>query len=477
MIEEIGKVKIARRDLRHKERPLIGNKNYDSLPDECYSLGQSDEYYENLKNIGQALGGAVREDILKSMRDIAFDLRLFEETRQYESTQVSLLRSWTARTVRHQLNRIAHGGRLKDRYFIKYTFPAVEADLHPPTLDFKVDPDSQPASNIHVIIGRNGAGKTTLFRRISLCFLDPGSENIGTISDAERPQVTPVVNLVSVAFSAFDPFEPVDIREYNASISYNYVGLRKELTSEDGSRQSSLKDTDELALEFVDSLDEIISAGRVETWLKAIEHINNDANFAEYELSSMVSIPRPANRASERATIHKRNARRAFRKMSSGHKIVLLTLSRLVHLVEERSLILIDEPESHLHPPLLAAFIRALSDLLDTRNGIAFIATHSPVVLQEVPASCVSILRRYGDLYSVHRPETETFGEAVGVLTHGVFDLEVQGSGFHKEISRAVERYTTYEEVMASFGGQVGGEGRALIRVLLNAKLRNENRR
>lgn len=46
---------------------------------------------------------------------------------------------------------------------------------------------------------------------------------------------------------------------------------------------------------------------------------------------------------------------------------------------------LIDEPEGHLHPPLLSAFVRALSELLVNRNGVAIIATHSPVVLQEVP--------------------------------------------------------------------------------------------
>ncbi|MFD7630846.1 AAA family ATPase [Streptomyces sp. NPDC059851] len=62
----------------------------------------------------------------------------------------------------------------------------------------------------------------------------------------------------------------------------------------------------------------------------------------------------------------------------------------LIEHVAERSLVLIDEPESHLHPPLLASFIQTLSRLLTERNGVAVVATHSPpVVLQEVPRSCV----------------------------------------------------------------------------------------
>jgi len=75
--------------------------------------------------------------------------------------------------------------------------------------------------------------------------------------------------------------------------------------------------------------------------------------------------------------------------MSTGHAIVLLTTTRLVATVEEKTLVVMDEPESHLHPPLIAAFLRAVSNLIVDRNGVVIIATHSPVVLQEVPKTCV----------------------------------------------------------------------------------------
>lgn len=42
----------------------------------------------------------------------------------------------------------------------------------------------------------------------------------------------------------------------------------------------------------------------------------------------------------------------------------LLTLTKLVELVEEKTLVILDEPEEHLHPPLVSAFIRALSKLV-----------------------------------------------------------------------------------------------------------------
>jgi hypothetical protein len=144
---------------------------------------------------------------------------------------------------------------------------------------------------------------------------------------------------------------------------------------------------------------------------------------------------------------------------------VLLTISRLIELVEEKSLVLIDEPEGHLHPPLLSAFIRALSDLLIDRNGVTIIATHSPVVLQEVPKRCVWILNRSGASARADRPEAETFGENVGVLTREIFGLQVVRTGFHRMIAEAAVG-RSYDEVLEFFAGNLGAEGRGLARVL-----------
>ena len=137
-------------------------------------------------------------------------------------------------------------------------------------------------------------------------------------------------------------------------------------------------------------------------------------------------------------------------------------MTRLVESVEERTLLLLDEPESHLHPPLLSAFV-ALSDLLVNRNGVGIIAAHSPVVLQGVPRECVWRLRRAGDSASAERPDIETFGENVGTLTSEVFGLEVTNSGFHRMITEAAAGQASYGEVLETFGGELGSEARALL--------------
>ena len=56
------------------------------LPGDCFSLGQSDFYYENINH----LGDNVREKILTNMRDLAYNPDLYSKARNYEVTRISL---------------------------------------------------------------------------------------------------------------------------------------------------------------------------------------------------------------------------------------------------------------------------------------------------------------------------------------------------------------------------------------------------
>lgn len=83
-----------------------------------------------------------------------------------------------------------------------------------------------------------------------------------------------------------------------------------------------------------------------------------------------------------------------FARWSTGHKIVMHAAVSMVAYTEAKAIVLIDEPESHLHPPLLAAFMHAVRPILDKNDAFAVIATHSPVVVQETLGRHVSVVRR-----------------------------------------------------------------------------------
>src|SRR5688572_22472918 len=158
---------------------------------------------------------------------------------------------------------------------------------------------------------------------------------------------------------------------------------------ENQNAEAKTKTPADLARDFYESFLRCREGLKAIRWQSAIKTLENDPRFEEFQVASLLDLPEK-DLAPE--------ALKLFFTLSSGHAIVLLTITRLVDLVDERTLVLLEEPEGHLHPPLLSAFIRALADLLIKRNGIAIIATHSPVVLQEVPKSCVTVLRRSGNV-------------------------------------------------------------------------------
>lgn len=76
-------------------------------------------------------------------------------------------------------------------------------------------------------------------------------------------------------------------------------------------------------------------------------------------------------------------------------------------------------------------------------------------------------LSRAGNNLRVERPRLETFGENVGILTDEVFGLEVTSTGFHRMLADAAMSSRTYEEALASFDGNLGSEGRSLLRAMM----------
>ncbi len=93
---------------------------------------------------------------------------------------------------------------------------------------------------------------------------------------------------------------------------------------------------------------------------------------------------------------------------------------------------------------------------------MSIVATYSPVVLQEEPKTCVWKLRRSRLVAHSDRPENETFGQNIGVLTREIFGLEVSKSGYHDLLADSVSQEESYEESFETYGNQIGFEGRAI---------------
>jgi AAA domain, putative AbiEii toxin, Type IV TA system len=448
---QIGSVKIGRIGMTPKDRKPPIPDTFDALDSAFFSVGQSDDYYETIAGLSSGFGRIVFE----ALRDCAYDPTTFQKARHEDVMRTSLLRGVSSQRVNGRFHNLAHGRVEPTSFGFCYRFFANSPE---PKLRFEVVPKSLPPTNIHVLIGRNGVGKTRLLDRCTRALLGiPPSDGREAASldfdDGEKNGT--FANVISVSFSAFDPFGPILPNDIpTGGITYAYLGLKKQ-RSDPGQPYES-KGRSELQREFVQAVQTCRTAARLSRWQQALETLESDPLFEEADVSRLIDMP--DDRLEETAA-------KLFEKLSSGHGIVLLSITRLVELVDERSLVLLDEPEGHLHPPLLSAFVRALSQLLTLRNGVAVIATHSPVVLQEVPAVCVWTITRSREEVRVDRPEIETFGENVGLLTREVFGLEVQRSGFHTLLAREIAASNgNYEAVIEAFAGQLGAEARAILR-------------
>lgn len=450
-LHEIGQIKIGFRK-QIVDIPTLDKiqKKFVKLEQEFFSLAESPEFYEKLYSIDKELCKV----ILKKLNCVVLSKKALQIAKNEDVFKTSLLRDVNINTIHGQFLRIINGESLLTEFDFQFVRKNhLFSDLN---IEFNVEPYSLPPSNIHAIIGRNGLGKTTLLNEMVDSIVGKEKPKNAYFEEAYAGRITDgyFSTVISVSFSAFDPFTPFSEQsDPLIGTCYYYIGLKKSDSSKD--EIGNLEDIRNLRKKCATSVYNCCSDdSKREAWITAINNLESDTNFRDLNLKDIANLS---------GNILVDDCINRMEKMSSGHAIVFMIISSLVEKVQDKTLVLFDEPESHLHPPLLSAFIRALSNLLSRRNGIAIIATHSPVVVQEVPKNCCWVLTRFGDEMIYDRPSIETFAENVGTLTKEVFKLEMEQSGFHKLLKEQVDDGLSFEDVIRKFKRKIGFEGQAIL--------------
>ncbi|EHI99058.1 hypothetical protein CDLVIII_2413 [Clostridium sp. DL-VIII] len=450
----IGKVKIGQVDMKSDQRRPDIRNTFNQLGEVFFSLGQDDYYYERIKELGDDL----RDEILNNLNDMAKNEKIFDKYIGLNVTQNSLLRGISTKTVIEQFRRIAKGGARLTSYSFRYQAAiSKELDIKSMELSFDIKPKSNPPTNIQVLIGRNGVGKTHLINNMINSIVNSiENEEYGSFT-SEEDSTDIFSKVVFVSFSAFD--EELNIEK--KKMPYIKIGLPEKINQET------------LVNFFTENILECLRGMKKELLIKTLQILQSDPIFNESGIVELCSESRFSSEAEKED--FKNQSKKIFKRFSSGHKIIILTVATLIQTVEEKTLVFLDEPEAHLHPPLLASFVRALSELLMERNGVAIIVTHSPVILQEVPKKCVWKMRRTGKVAIAERLKMESFGENIASLTAEVFGLEVTHSGYHNLLEEAVRKYGDYDTIINKFEGQLGMEARAILKVLIAVENEKEH--
>ncbi len=502
------------------------DKKFESLSSEYYSLGQSLDFY---KNVIEFISDP--KLFFESLNDLAYIYDYNELMEMYgndDCFKKSLLRNLHFSQI-EQFYRVSNG----QAELSKYNFEFDYQDEH---INIDVDPYSTPPSNIHVIIGRNGVGKTFLLVNMICSILKAMNHQYDIISEKYINQEDFKVNLdlknfagiIGVSFSIFDDgLSSIQIKGFKSDEKdlqdkvYKYIGAVETRRISDDKATSLIEQQNDIdesnVIEDEENLDEIEETEELREKITELEEepIHGKINYKysksydelrEEFISSIRKIKKEKtkrylyvemcrflsfdimlkdnsfnevielylNIKKGEITVDDKKIGNFFNKLSSGHMIIVLSLTRICEALAEKTIVFIDEPELHLHPPLLSTYIRALSFILRKMNAVGIIATHSPIVLQEVPETCVTKIVRKGTSMNFIKLDNKTFASSTDVITREVFGYDILQSGFYKMLEE--ELMDDFDTTMEKFSNKVGMLGQMLVLKLLEEKRReNQN--
>ncbi len=416
---EIGEVKI----LHKNDSRTVLDDVFESLPEDYISLGQDVEFYENLIKKCKKTK-AIK--FLKIMRDISWQPNLAEPFETLSPFRNSLLRFNPAQKARRLGSSIINGEDIAEDFSFTYTCQIHGAE-NKTEVDFNFNSRDPVPGRIVGIIGRNATGKTRFLSQIAQDLVKIRRTSLETEKQREesfKPQRPIFTRLLTLSFSAFDRFA----RPQSEQMSYVYCGIR----SEGG--KLSRKGLEE---RFQANLVRIKDTNRGLKWVRYMREILGDAgkNIEEEELEDILESKIEGD---------------ALALFSSGQAILAHAITSLLAWIEPETMILFDEPETHLHPNAVASLFNVYNEILEKYDSYSIIATHSPVVIQEIPRKRVILFERDDKTTIAKKLDIETFGESISELTRHVFDT-IEIPSFYKKRLKKLSGRRDFESVMGLF--------------------------
>lgn len=390
----IGFVKIACFESDHREL----DDEFEALSEDCCSLGQSWDYYQQLRRHG------IRDDLLIGLRDLSTmtdDARVRVQA-AHTIVARSLLRFTTAR---HALARCL---AQKTGPYEFTVIHKVEGFAEPHRVDFNFDTD-RICGRIVVLVGENGTGKTRLLQGLMWPVLGVREVIPGSVTKAlAYPSIAPRFSFIlMLSFSAFDPFS---IPRFPIGESFaRYAGLRHRDSDWNNRYKVSLETAfDELNVAYR----RLQMRGRIDEWREALKE--HGLRPPDHALNNWLDT------------------------RSAGQKFIFFTLTHIFAYVDEQALLLFDEPEQHSHPAMLTLLMKQLRQVLARFDAFAIVATHSPIVLQETPARQVRVFRRQGRYPLISRYPGECFAENLNEIVRRGFGLDEDDRNYKKLLASQV---------------------------------------
>lgn len=193
-----------------------------------------------------------------------------------------------------------------------------------------------------------------------------------------------------------------------------------------------------MTTKLIQSCIEIEKAERTKKWLKTISSFL-DEEIVENLMSENEDKVKKINLTKISDTL---------KILSSGQNILLNIITEIIKNIRYDSLIIYDEPETHLHPNAISQLTNTLYTLTEEFESFCLIATHSPLVVQEMLAKNIYILEKEQNNLYVRKPNSETFGENLTVITNEIFGNRDVPDYFKIQLKKLVSLGLSYERIL-----------------------------
>lgn len=438
---------------------------------------------ESYRKMVSELGAADAVSVLLAIHDLValteFDQRreLLEAAQKTEVFGRSFMRNSGAYFAVKNAGPILRGldsertGVLSQSLSINFQLAAFPNEHR---LSFDFDHDGDLPKRMAVIIGKNGVGKSQALGRIAKAALR-GSESLTDGAAGGRPLINRLL-----AFAPTNEASSVFPRATgeNPRIWYRRYSLNRSRARSDGDRVS------DLIVQAARSEQSIGTRTRWEIFSSALSAIGESGQLSlvsSHDSSQYVSFSSlnsgPEQKRLDRFAsidLSKDPVRVIDGKgyaLSSGELSFVKFCAQVSTSVENGTLLLLDEPETHLHPNFVNRFVYLLDTLLELTGSSAIIATHSAFLVREVFREQVTILGVDEDGFvNSSRPTLKTFGADVGAISCFVF-----GEDMPSRLARQVKRKLIggkkgWEEIYEKYKGELSLEVLADVRAQLEER-------
>jgi predicted ATPase len=411
-------------------------KHFNALTAEFCSLGQTLSYYEEIHDLGSGL----QVQILRALRDIVANPQIANGFENDNGFQGSLLRTSEAEQALREGGKIlresplGRSEKIEFRYSVKLK---AASGPHEVTLGF--GGHALLPSRIVGFIGKNGTGKTWILSRLA-ADISGDEERTGRFEPA-RPGFGRVI---AVSYNALDKFRRPPKNEQR--FSYKYCGIYD--------LEGNVVPRNELLNRLTSSYVELADKRREQQWRRFLSNVFGKEFAAKCTNGLKTDDPDES-----------------LDWLSSGQMILITVVTELLAAIDRNSLILYDEPELHLHPNAISSLMTSMANLLETFDSYAIIATHSPLVIQQIPAAYVRVFTRVANQTFIGELSEESFGENLSVLTEEIFQVNTSETLFRSWLN-AIPKQISEKEILSAFTKGLSFRAKSVIRTVKRSNRR-----